>query len=323
MLQISHLTKYYEGRDKKRFCALKDIDFELQDDEIVSLLGHNGAGKTTLIKCLSSLLYPSEGKILYNGQDIHQNIREYRSRTSYTLGGERGLYNRLTGRENANYLAALKGVFGKDLKAKIEKYFEIFELNDAINVRVENYSRGMKQKLHIINALLTDAQVIFLDEPTAGMDPLSARKTRNVIKSMAKEQRRLILVTSHMMNEVENLSDRILILFHGEKKFDGDIAYFKNMMQKEIYCNIRLCRTAHTIENLQKTGMQNGKQVKLIENGEEMILTGKGTTSEELIELYVRPFSDDVIDISFEQADLEKKYIDFIDSLEKQETRNF
>ena len=89
-----------------------DIDFTLQDNEVVSLLGHNGAGKTTLVKCLASLLYPTEGQILYNGQDIYQNVRKYRSRVSYLLGGERGLYNRLTGRENAVYLAAIKACLG-------------------------------------------------------------------------------------------------------------------------------------------------------------------------------------------------------------------
>lgn len=318
MLEVRHLTKYYEGKGKKSFCALKNIDFDLQDNEVISLLGHNGAGKTTLVKCLSSLLYPSEGQILYNGQDIYQNIRVYRSQISYLLGGERGLYNRLTGRENAVYLAAIKGVFGKELRGKIEKYFRIFELEEFIDKRVEEYSRGMKQKLHIINALLTEARVIFLDEPTAGMDPVSAQKTREVIKSMAKEQRRSILITSHMMNEVEDLSDRMLVLFRGEKRFDGSIAYFENLTQKEIVCQMRLHKTAQTLAVGQKLCAQYGHQMKLEEAGEEILLIGKGKSSQELVERYVRPLSDAVIDISFEKADLERTYIDYVTSLEQQ-----
>lgn len=318
MLEVRHITKYYEGKGKKAFCALKDIDFDLQDNEVISLLGHNGAGKTTLVKCLSSLLYPSEGNILYNGKDIYQNIREYRAQISYLLGGERGLYNRLTGRENAVYLAALKGVFGKEIKGKIENYFRIFEMEAFIDKRVESYSRGMKQKLHIINALLTDAQVIFLDEPTAGMDPISAKKTRDVIKNMAKEQKRSILITSHMMNEVEDLSDRMIVFFHGEKKFDDSIAYFKNMMQKEVVCNIRLHKTVQALETGQKLCVQYGHQAKIEEAGDEILFTGKGTASEELVERYVRPLADAVIDISFEKADLERTYIEYITSLEQQ-----
>lgn len=237
MLEVKHVSKYYDGKDGKPFYALKDINFVVGENEVVSILGHNGAGKTTLVKCLASLLYPSEGSIVYNGNDIYRNIRHYRTQVSYSLGGERGLYNRLTGRENVSYLLALRGIFEKDMGKKIESCFEMFELQDFIDKRVENYSRGMKQKVHIMNALLADTHVILLDEPTSGMDPISAKKTRDIIKSIAKEQKKAILITSHMMNEVEDLSDRMIIFSHGEKKFDGSIEYFKNVVQKDVIDN--------------------------------------------------------------------------------------
>lgn len=318
MIEVKHVSKYYEGKSGEKFGALKDINFILKDNEVVSLLGHNGAGKTTLIKCLSSLLYPSEGNIIYNGKDIYKNIREYRLQIGYLLGGERGLYNRLTGRENAVYLSALKGVFRKDIKEKIEKYFEMFELQEFIDKRVENYSRGMKQKLHIINALLTDAKVIFLDEPTAGMDPISAKKTRDIIKKMAREQERTILITSHMMNEVEDLSDRMLVFFHGKKKFDGSIEYFKNEMQNDMICNIRVYKTAQTLEIGQNLCARYGQQIQITESAGELLLIGRGANSEELIEQYVRPLANATIDINFEKADLERTYIEYVASLERQ-----
>ncbi|MDI6618233.1 MAG: ABC transporter ATP-binding protein [Clostridiales bacterium] len=146
------------------------------DGEIVCLLGHNGAGKTTLIKCLASLLYPSEGTIEYNGINIYSNIKEYRTKTSYLLGGKKGLYNRLSGRDNVEYIAALKGIFGDNLQSDIEKYFDELGILKFIDERVENYSRGMKQKVHLINSLITDSQVIFLDEPTSGMDSIAESK---------------------------------------------------------------------------------------------------------------------------------------------------
>jgi len=319
MIEVNNVSKYYTGKDKKQFYALQNISFSMKDNEVVSLLGHNGAGKTTLIKCLSSLLYPSSGVIQYNGTDIYQNIRGYRRKISYLLGGEKGLYNRLTGRENVEYLSALKGVFGKKIQDQIESYFEELELLPFLNERVETYSRGMKQKVHLINALISDSQVIFLDEPTAGMDPVSAKKTRTFIKKAVKEGNRTILITSHMMNEVEELSDRIMILFHGNKKYDGDMEYFKSLVTKEIHCKCRLSKTEKTRKLLQLFEQQYGVPCEYEEREKEILLVLTGQTSKELVEKYIRHLAEVILDISFEKPSLEHTYIRYISELEKEE----
>lgn len=319
MIEIKNISKYYVGKDKKKFFALNDISFLLGDNEVISLLGHNGAGKTTLIKCLSTLLYPSNGVIEFNGVDIYQNISSYRKQISYLLGGEKGLYNRLTGRENVEYLSALKGMFRKDIHNKIEYYFEALEIREFMDERVETYSRGMKQKIHLINALITNSSVIFLDEPTSGMDPISAEKTRAFIKRAAKEKNRTILITSHMMNEVEALSDRIIILFQGNKKFDGDIEFFKNSITKEVICNCRLAKTERSKELIQLLKKQFGLQNEYRVQNDQLLLTITGNTSEEIVEKYIKYLAEVILDISFQKPSLESTYIKYISNLEKTE----
>lgn len=320
MIEVKNISKCYNEKNKDLFYALNDISFTLKDGEVVSLLGHNGAGKTTLIKCLSSLLYPSNGVIEWNGCDIYKNIRNYRRQISYTLGGERGIYNRLTGRENIEYLSALKGVFRKQLKEKINDYVEELEMKEFIDKRAETYSRGMKQKIHLIYALLLNANIIFLDEPTAGMDPISAEKTRNFIKRAVKEEKRTVLITSHIMREVEELSDRIMILFHGSKKFDGDIEYFKKYTTKEIVCNCKLIyseKSKELIQSIERQYCISCSYDMNIDKG-EIFLTLMGKSSKELVEWYIKQLAEVILDINFEQPSLETNYIHYISELEKE-----
>lgn len=318
MLMVKDVSKYYEGKNHKKICALRDINFELNENEVISLLGHNGAGKTTLIKCLASLLYPSNGIIEFDGVDIYKDIYSYRKKISYMLGGERGLYNRLTGRENVEYMSALKGMFGKKIKDKLEYYFEALEIEKFMDERVETYSRGMKQKVHLINALITNSNVIFLDEPTAGMDPVSAEKTRQFIKKAAKETKRTILITSHMMREVEELSDRILIFFYGEKRFDGGIEYFKNSILKEVHCNCRLLLTDVSMNKVNEVELQSSLKCEHHVENQELICNIIGNSSNEIVEKCIRHFADSIIDISFQQPDLESTYIKYVSELEMQ-----
>lgn len=317
MIEVKELSKVYKAKNNEDFYALKNINLSLKDGEVVSLLGHNGAGKTTLIKCLSSLLYPSEGSIEFNGVDIYKNIRVYRKQISYLLGGERGLYNRLTGRENIQYLSALKGIFSKGIKEEIEKYFDELGILPFIDERVETYSRGMKQKVHLINALISQSNIIFLDEPTSGMDPISSNQTRNFIKKIAKSENKTILITSHMMNEVEELSDRIMVFFKGRKEFDGDINYFKSLMTDGVSCNCRIVKNDKNIKLLEALKIKNKDNIEFKnQNSDEINLYIYGCSSEEIIEKYIKYIADSIIDINFEKNNLEKTYINYITKLE-------
>lgn len=288
------------------------------DGEIVCLLGHNGAGKTTLIKCLASLLYPSEGTIEYNGINIYSNIKEYRTKTSYLLGGKKGLYNRLSGRDNVEYIAALKGIFGDNLQSDIEKYFDELGILKFIDERVENYSRGMKQKVHLINSLITDSQVIFLDEPTSGMDSIAAKQTREFIKTIAKKDNKTIFVTSHMMNEVEDISDRIIILFKGNKEFDGNINYFKDSLTNNVECDCKLRNSNECIDIINSwSGSHQYTLLPYNYNDDEIELRLIGKSSSEIMDNYIKHISDYIMYINFEKPSLETVYINYIQDLER------
>lgn len=198
------------------FRAVDGISFEVRKGEIFGVLGPNGAGKTTTIKVLCSLLTPSGGRAEVLGIDVSDDrrTRELRKRINMVSGGERGLYYRLTGRQNLRYFADLYGI-PKDIREeRINKALELVRMTDAADKRVEEYSRGMKQRIHIARALTNDPEILFLDEPTIGLDPEISKEIRAIVKGLSDEGKTIIL-TTHYMFEAEELCDRMILLKHG------------------------------------------------------------------------------------------------------------
>src|SRR5881296_702287 len=175
-------------RKAKEIEAVRGIDFSVEPGELFGLLGPNGAGKTTTIKMLITLLIPTAGTARVLGLDVVKHAREVRKRIGYVFGGERGVYERLSGYDNLRYFAELYGVFAKLQKQRIEELLELVGLKGREHERTEGYSRGMKQRLHVARGLLYDLEVLFLDEPTIGLDPVGARELRATIRS---EERRV------------------------------------------------------------------------------------------------------------------------------------
>jgi ABC-2 type transport system ATP-binding protein len=216
MIEISNLVRVYKSRkDKKTVTALKGIEFKVKEGELFGVLGPNGAGKTTLIRILCTLLTPSEGKVLINGIDISKKPNEVRQRIGVVFGGERGLYDRLTAGDNLRFSAELYGLDPKVTKVRISELLSKVGLEDKIDVRVETFSRGMKQKLHIVRALLHDPDILFFDEPSAGLDPVAARDLRKIIKEL-KATGKTIILTTHYMFEADELCDRIAVIVDGK-----------------------------------------------------------------------------------------------------------
>ncbi len=201
-------------REMTRTEALKGVDLVVERGAIFGLLGPNGAGKTTLTKILSTLLLPTSGTALVLGHDVTRETDWLRPRMGLVLGGERGLYNRISGRENLRYFADLYGVPIAGRDARIREVLERVGLTDAADRRVEEYSRGMKQKLHIARGILHRPEILFLDEPTIGLDPKSARETRKLIRSLVTDGVTIFL-TTHYMFEAEELCPRLAILSKG------------------------------------------------------------------------------------------------------------
>src|SRR4051812_13610015 len=195
--------------------AVRGVSFEVGEGELFGLLGPNGAGKTTTIKMLITLLIPTGGSARVLGLDVVKDAREVRKRIGYVFGGERGVYERLSGLDNLRYFAELYGVPGKEQRPRIDHLLELVGLKGREDERVEGYSRGMKQRLHVARGLLHDPPVIFLDEPTIGLDPVGARELRALIASLT-EAGKTVLLTTHYMFEADALCDRIAVIARGE-----------------------------------------------------------------------------------------------------------
>jgi ABC-2 type transport system ATP-binding protein len=207
-------------RKAKEIEAVRGISFAVEPGELFGLLGPNGAGKTTTIKMLITLLIPTGGSARVLGLDVVRQAREVRKRIGYVFGGERGVYERLSGYDNLRYFAELYGVPAREQKKRIDGLLELVGLKGREHERAEGYSRGMKQRLHVARGLLHDPEVLFLDEPTIGLDPVGAREIRTTIASLT-EAGKTVLLTTHYMFEADALCDRIAVISQGNIVAEG------------------------------------------------------------------------------------------------------
>jgi ABC-2 type transport system ATP-binding protein len=212
--RVFESRKGFFFNDLVRTEALKGVDLDVDPGEIFGLLGPNGAGKTTFVKILSTLLLPTSGTVDVLGVDVTKDAAKVRPRIGLVLGGERGLYNRISARENLRYFADLYGIPTERRDRRIEEVLARVDLLGAGNRRVEEFSRGMKQKLHLARGILHEPELLFLDEPTIGLDPKSARETRKLIRSLVADGVTIFL-TTHYMFEAEELCQRIAVLSRG------------------------------------------------------------------------------------------------------------
>ncbi|CAN5626576.1 daunorubicin resistance protein DrrA family ABC transporter ATP-binding protein [soil metagenome] len=200
-------------RRGEELVAVDDVNLSIPQGTIFGLLGHNGAGKTTTIKMLSTLLIPTSGTATVAGFDVVEDEREVRRRLGVVLGGDRGLYNKLTARDNLIYFGHLYSVPWSEVSRRADENLDLVGLADRARDRVEGFSRGMKQRLHLAKALVHDPPVLFLDEPTIGLDPAAAVRVREIIAGLAPE--RTVLLTTHYLHEADALCDRIAIIDQG------------------------------------------------------------------------------------------------------------
>jgi len=219
-IEVKNLQRVYRARigvikrSIKEVVAVEDISFDIKSGELFGLLGPNGAGKTTTVKMLATLLIPTNGTASILGYDVVKDAHEVRKHIGFIFGGERGLYWRLSGIDNLRYFASLYGVEPEVSKKRIPFLLDLVGLEGRGNERVEGYSRGMKQRLHVARTLLHDPEVLFLDEPTIGLDPVGARDFRQVIRNLQSESK-TILLTTHYMFEADSLCQRVAVIDKG------------------------------------------------------------------------------------------------------------
>ena len=226
-IQVEHLNRFYKIRGEKKkkgdatpqkvLTALDGVDLEVYEGELFGLLGPNGAGKTTLIKILTTLLAPSGGVARVDGLDVVKQANEVRRRINMVSGGETSGYGILTVRENLWMFSQFYGVTWKDAYARIDQLLKIVELEDKASALVSSLSTGQRQRMNFCRGFITDPKVMFLDEPTLGLDVHAARIIRDFTRDWLQEDpQRTLLLTTHYMAEADELCDRIAIIDHGK-----------------------------------------------------------------------------------------------------------
>jgi ABC-2 type transport system ATP-binding protein len=213
-VDVVELAREFTVRKKPPVRALDGITLAVPQGEVHGLLGPNGAGKTTLVKILSTVLLPTAGRAAICGYDVVAQARSVRPLIGIVFGGERGLYTRLSARQNLEYWGALYKLPRAQIAVRCTELLDRVGLSERADQRVEAYSRGMKQRLHLARGLIAGASVLFLDEPTTGMDPIAAREFRALIGELRAEGRTILLAT-HDMVEAETLCDRVTLIDHG------------------------------------------------------------------------------------------------------------
>lgn len=214
-VDAQNLTRRYaKTRRTPEVLALDQVTVQVGQGEVHGLLGPNGAGKTTLIKIISTVLLPTSGSVRVLGHDVAREPRAIRELVGVVFGGERGLYQQVSARRNLHFWGALYGLRRPQLTRRSLALLERVGLADHADAPVETFSRGMKQRLHLARGLVHDPRVLFLDEPTSGMDPVAALEFRTLIRELQGEGRSILLAT-HDMAEAQSLCDCVTLIDHG------------------------------------------------------------------------------------------------------------
>ncbi len=227
MIEVENLTKYY-GKLK----ALDNINLRIEENEVFGFLGPNGAGKTTTINLILGLIQPTSGKIKVAGYDVLRDPIKVKTICGY-LPENAGFYPNLTARQNLEYFSEFYGIGKEEAKKIIEELLELVGLGDAIDRKVGGFSRGMKQRLGLAQALLNDPEIVFLDEPTTGLDPAGATDFRRIIKHLKKDGK-TIFFSSHILSEVREVCETIGIINKGRIVAKGRIEDFKSTLKIQV-----------------------------------------------------------------------------------------
>lgn len=226
MLSVRHVTKKYGN-----FTALSDVSLEFGNG-VYALLAPNGAGKTTLMKMMATLLFPTEGEILWDGTEINRLGAKYREILGY-LPQQFGYYKSYSPKSYLMYLAALKGMDKKTAKAKIDEVLKMVALENDAKKRMRKFSGGMLQRVGIAQALLNDPKLLILDEPTAGLDPKERVRFRNMISALGRD--RTVILSTHIVSDIESIADQVILLKDHQVIGCNPVETICSMMQGRVY----------------------------------------------------------------------------------------
>ena len=249
-ININNLTKRFPRtsgyrdllpfRHREWVEAVKDVSLEIKEGEFFGMLGPNGAGKTTLIKMLCCLVLPNSGTAQVFGHDIAKDAQPVKETVGLISAEERSFFWRITGRENLRFYASLYHIPRKQANARINELLELVGLADEGDTRFQNYSTGMRQKLAIARGLLSEPRILFVDEPTRSLDPVSAQAVRLFLKEKIAGEGKTVVLATHNLNEAEQLCDRLAIMDHGHLKALGTVSELRSIFQTQEECVLQV-----------------------------------------------------------------------------------
>jgi len=295
MIEVKNLTKKFNG-----FAAVDQISFEVKKSEIFGLLGPNGAGKSTTIRMLTTLIRPNEGTAKIGGYDVIKQDSKVRQLIGL-VSEKMIMYDRLTAKENLKFFGKLYNMPDEVLNSKIDELLEMVNLSKWENSKVGTFSTGMRQRMNVVRALLNTPQVLFLDEPTLGLDPQSTVEIREFIRKLNREHKTTIILTTHMMNEADLLCDRIGIIDQGKIVSLDTSANLKKIISGDGTTILKL-----EIPNLTSNLLNTIQSVKCVSS----------VSQENSSHITVHATGDDAFDLIIDAVRSQKAKINSIEKLE-------
>jgi len=231
LIEVNNLKKIFFDKKRGEVKAVNGINLHCRKGEIFGLLGPNGAGKTTTLRILATMLKPTVGEVSVNGYDVIKEAHQVRASIGF-LSGETGLYDRFTPKETILFFGRINNLPDEEIRMRMDEIFEILDMKSFQEVRVDKLSTGMKQKLSIARALIHNPPILIFDEPTVGLDVITARVVLNYIKEF-KNRGKCIIFSTHQMQEAERLCDRIAIIHKGEILAKGSLEELQQRFQEK------------------------------------------------------------------------------------------
>jgi len=282
VLRVKNLKKIYRSRRRGETVAVDGVSFSVHKNEVVGLLGPNGAGKTTIIKSICTILLPTSGEIWVDGVDAIRNPRAALEKVTAVLEGNRNVYWRLTVRDNLEFFAGLQGQSLRSVKGYIDELIELFNLKEKVNEQARALSRGMQQKLAVACALVKRTPILLLDEPTLGLDVETSYELRWILKRMAERGERTILLSSHDMNVVQDICERVIIINHGKIVVDDKIENLQRLFTASAY---RFEIAGHLTPQQQQKLTEQFDMIKISADGSRTIIEADLLDSRKVYEI--------------------------------------